>query len=198
MKKLILALALAATFTNCSITYTKKLELKQENKTTLASYLDERKVNYDIKDLATLDHINSWIHFNDNKLLMVPHAIFFNKYGARITENFNEQKCSAAINGIEDINNYAADTNDNLNKWLADYITFPFTEETIFTEEYDGYVLLLYGKFAGKSSNAATFNWYRSIREDKSIKLRPILLNIDLQDNWEMSAEQKKALGLEK
>ena len=198
MKKVFLFVVTSVIVSSCTVAYRRNvpLELGLENTTTLTRYLDENKVAYDVKDLATLDHINSWIYFNNNKMLSVPEAYFYNKDGFRITEDFKGDRCGAAISGIDKINSYKFDSNDSLNKWMADYLVFPFTQENVFDHAYDGYVVIFYGKvFSKYKTNPTSFNWYNRLKENKNIKT--ILLNIDLQDNWEITAEQKKALGLE-
>jgi len=177
----------------------QKLVYAYENPKSLLEFLDESKVNYDLKDLAVLDHPADWIDFYKKKKLSVPTAYFFNSEGVKIVEDFDATTCGQVINGlesIEKIKSYKKDVNDTINSWLSQ-IDFRFTKDEIFTDAYDMYVIIIYGKLIKtKTSNPTAFNWYNSLKKNNKIKIKTILLSIDIMDDWELSQEFKTEFGL--
>lgn len=59
----------------------QEINFSKENLASLSGYLKEQNVNFDIKDLATLKNINTFSFYNNNELLVVPEAYFFNREG---------------------------------------------------------------------------------------------------------------------
>lgn len=169
-----------------------------ENNTSLKSYLEENDVEINIKDLATLDYINSWVYFNNNELIQVPNAIFFNREGFRTKKDFIGEKCSTAIKDMENIDSYKVNKEESINDWVSKYMAFPFTTEPVFDGAYDAYVIIFYCKCLDsyKGVNTTAFNWYKSLKANPKVKVKVILLDLDIQDTWDVSEEQKKAIGL--
>jgi hypothetical protein len=194
MKKLILIMLMVGF--NCIAQKSKSVVYSYENTSTLLQFLNDSKVNYDVKDLAVLNHINNWIGYKNKNIIVIPNVFFFNKRGERITEDFNAMSCGQVIKDIDKISSLKTDPNDNISTWLEG-LSFPFTNEEVFPEPYDLYVVIFYAKMVKtKTSNPTAFNWYNSLKENKSLKIKPILLSLDIMDNWEMSDSQKKALNL--
>lgn len=177
----------------------EKFVYTYENPKVLQEFLDDNKVNYDVKDLAVLDHVADWLDFYKKKKLSVPTAYFFDSAGVRIVEDFDATICSEVINGLESIEkvkSYKKDPNENINSWLSQ-IDFRFTKDEIFTETYDIYVIVIYGKLIKtKTSNPTAFNWYNSLKKNSNLKIKTILLSIDIMDDWELPQDFKTEFGL--
>lgn len=180
----------------------RKLVYSYENTATLLQFLDENKVSYDLKDLATLNQLAYWVEYYNAEKLTVPSVYLFDSEGKRIIEDFDFAACGQTLNGLdslEKIKAYKKEPEVTLNTWLSE-LDFPFTEEKPFTEPYDLYIIIFYGKLIKtKTSNPTAFNWYNSIKANANtaVKIKPILVSIDLMDNWEIPAELKKHLGIE-
>lgn len=177
----------------------EKLVYGYENPKSLQEFLDENKVNYDVRDLAVLDHPADWLDFYKKKKLSVPTAYFFNSEGVRIVEEFDAASCSQVINGlesIEKIKSYKKDPNETINTWLSQ-VDFRFTKDEIFNEAYDIYVIVIFGKLIKtKTSNPTAFNWYNSLKKNNNLKIKTILLSIDIMDDWELPQDFKNEFGL--
>jgi hypothetical protein len=180
-----------------------KLVFAYENPAKLLQFLDKSQVNYDTKDLAVLYQAADWLDLYYKERLTVPSVYLFNAEGNRIINNNEADMCGGIINGIESlekIKTYKTDTNDTMNKWL-EKIDFRFTSEEnvqkFLKEPYDLYVIIFYGNLIKtKSSNPTAFNWYNSLKKNTSIKIKPILLSIDIMDDWRLSPEFKTEFGL--
>lgn len=199
MKKLFLILSLFISFLAIGQKNKPTAHFEWENNNTLKAFLETNNVEIDVKDLATLDYINSWVYFNNNDFIQVPNAVFFNREGQRIAKNFVGEKCSQAIKGLEKIDSYKVDKDENINDWVSKYMAFPFTTEPVFGKPYDAYVLIFYCKCLDEYDdvNATAFRWYKSLKENDKVKVKAILLNLDIQNTWKLSDEQKNAIGLE-
>ncbi|MDV6169985.1 hypothetical protein R1T16_16220 [Flavobacterium sp. DG1-102-2] len=200
MKKLLFTLVFIIPFTAGAQNKKKPAaHFEWENNTTLTKFLEENDVEINIKDLATLDYIGSWAYFNNNNFIQVPSAIFFNREGYRIAKDFVGEKCSQTIKDMDKIDTYKVNKDENINDWVSKYMAFPFTTEPVFGEPFDAYVIIFYCKCLNSYDdvNATSFRWYKSLKNNNKVKVKVILLNLDIQDTWELNDEQKKAIGLQ-
>lgn len=196
MRSFLITLALII-FTSCSAQRNKKITFTREDASSLLEYLNDNNVKYDKTDIATLNHINAFIEYNKTEKLVVPEAYFFNKDGNRVSENFQGEACGKVIKNIDKINTTATDKAETINDWLKNF-DFPISEgQNPFENTYDGYVIINWAKFVGKKSNSTAFNWYESLKENKDLKIKVILVSLDIQADWELNDKQKNALGLE-
>jgi len=46
------------------------------------------------------------------------------------------------------------------------------------------------------SNNETSFNWYKSLKSNKDLKIKVILINLDVQESWNLTEGQKKFLGV--
>lgn len=198
MKKLLFILSFFVSFLAIAQKHKPSGHYEWENNNTLKTFLETNDVEINVKDLATLDYFNSWAYFDNNGFIQVPNAVFFNREGYRIAKNFVGEKCSQAIKGMEKIDTYKVNKDENINEWVSKYMAFPFTKEPIFDEAYDAYVVIFYCKCLDSYDdvNATAFRWYKSLKENDKIKVKAILLNLDIQDTWQLTDEQKKIIGL--
>jgi len=199
MKKLFFALTFVLSISVFAQKKKPSAKFEWENNASLQTFLEEHDVEINVKDLATLDYINSWVYFNNNGYIQVPSAIFFNREGFRIAKDFVGEKCSQTIKGMEKIDSYKVKKDENINEWVSKYMVFPFTTEPVFGEPFDAYVILFYCKCLDSydDANAMAFRWYKSLKNNNKVKVKAILLNLDIQDTWDVGDEHKKILGLE-
>ncbi len=199
MKKLLFTLTFIISFSAFAQKKKPSQHIKIENNSTLQTFLEENDVPINVKDLATLDYLGSWIEFNNNDFLHVPSAYFFNREGYRTAKKFVGERCSQTIKGIEKIDSYKVDKDENINDWVSKYMAFPFTSEPVFGEPYDAYVIIFYCKCLDEFDdvNATAFRWYKSLINNDKVKVKAILLNLDIQESWNITDEQKKAIRIE-
>jgi hypothetical protein len=154
-------------------------------------------VDFDEKDLAVLNNVNAFAVFNDKERISVPEAYFFNKEGKRVKDNFRGTSCGQVISNPEKISKAPASGDEHLNEWLKYISLYKAGGENVISGAYDAYVIIPWAIFltsVSKDINQTSFNWYRSLKDYKNIKV--ILLNLDVQQGWELSNEQKSAFGI--
>lgn len=201
MKKIAVTLVVLLTM-SCTITRNASIEFKEENKASLISFLDAKEAVYEQEDVAVLKDFRTFIAYNDSEKLVAPEAYFFNKDGYRVINNFKGTRCGLVINNIREVNNAPLDeSKDHINNWLKNF-TFlsDSSHHTNPEDDYDVYVIISWAKFADPIAkgniNDTTLSWYKSLKENPDLKIKTILLNIDVQESWALSDEYKEAIGM--
>src|SRR5690606_23405102 len=181
---------------SCTITKNKEIKFVKHTNESLIIFLKSKNVDFDIKDIAYLKEFESFVEFNNSDKLVVPEAYFFNKDGYKISQKFSEEQCGNVIKNINTINSYSYDENDNISNWL-DKISFIDTVKPldILNKNYDVYIIINWALFAEKTSDQS-FEWYKSVKENKEFDIKVILLNLDIKDEWKMTDYHNKVLGL--
>lgn len=203
MKKIAAALFVFLT-TSCTITRNVSLDFKEENKGSLISFLDAKEADHEEEDVAILKDFRTFIAYNDNKKLVAPEAYFFNKDGYRVVNNFKGTSCGLVINNIQEVNNAPVEeSKEHISNWLKDFAFLSDSSHHTNTEDdYDVYVVISWAKFADHiakgSINETTLSWYKSLKENTDLKIKTILLNLDVQESWALSDEHKEAIGMKK
>lgn len=177
-----------------STSYSQETQFARENQKSLESYLVENNVSYKIDDIAVLKDINSFSYYNHYDKLVVPEVYYFNRDGYRIKSNVNLDACGQELSNIDKINKRSFDKKDNLRAWM-EHFKFIDSNEDIFSSSYDAFIVINWAKFLPKM-NEVSFNWYNSTKKLNNPKIRVILLNLDIQDSWELNQAQKDALRL--
>ena len=65
----------------------------------------------------------------------------------------------------------------------------------ISSDDYDIYVLINWAIFLD-SNNETSFNWYTSLKNNKELKIKVLLINLDVQETWQLTDKQKEFLGV--
>jgi len=139
--------------------------------------------------------------FFNNGYLEVPGAHFFNRDGYRVDNNFKATNCGQVIKNADKINTATiSDKKELLNTFAEDLEFMAIPNESLF--RYDAYVIITWGIFADKESHASNetaFKWYKSLKENyPDMKIKVMLLNIDLQEKWHLTKEEEEILGIAK
>lgn len=179
-------------FISCSAQKNISISFTIENKETLNNYLIDNEVKLEENDLYTIKDFNSFVYLNNNDKLQVPEILFFNSNGYLVKNRFNDNECSQVINEIEKINSLKFNKNVTINDWLK-YIS-PLHQDL--TEKNNIYVIINWAKFVDKF-NEQSFEWYNQLKNSNSnLKINCILLNLDIQEKWNLTEQQKKALNI--
>ncbi len=166
----------------------------------MLAFLDRNNVDYKKEDLATLNSAYAYGLFSNNGYLKVPEAHFFNSDGYRVHNNFKGTNCGQVINNADKINTAPTDKKELINDFAEnfDFMAVPNEAQT----KYDAYVVISWGIFADKDvhqANETAFKWYKSLKKNyPDMKIKVILLNIDLQEKWQLTKEQEEILGVAK
>ena len=201
MKNILFTLLISlSALTSCTITKKVSINFEKETDTTLLQSLEKNNVIYNKGDLATLKNIVVLSQYSQQGKLSIPEAYFFNKEGYRVHDNFKGTRCGQVITNIEKVNDAPVENKEHISDWIKDYNFM--ADPAIEGLEYDAYVILTWGNFIDKDAHAANetaFKWYKSLKEDKkNLKIKTILLNLDVQDTWGITKEQEDALGMGK
>ncbi len=170
-----------------------KIDFKIENLNSITKYLDEKKVEYTLDDIAILRDIKVFGDYGKTERLVVPEAYFFNKDGFLLKNNNKGVGCGASIKNLSKILKSKYDVNETISTRLKDYKILGNND--VLTEQYDIYILINWAIFLD-SNNETSFNWYKSLKSNKDLKIKVILINLDVQESWNLTEGQKKFLGV--
>ena len=170
-----------------------KIDFKIENQNSITKYLDEKKVQYTLDDIAILRDIKVFGDYGKTERLVVPEAYFFNKDGFLLKNNNKGVGCGASIKNLSKILKSKYDVNETISTRLKDYKILGNND--VLTEQYDIYILINWAIFLD-SNNETSFNWYKSLKSNKDLKIKVILINLDVQESWNLTEGQKKFLGV--
>jgi len=203
MKKIIFYLFSFSFLLSCkSITFTKKVEIKAENQNSLESYLNGFGVGtehlYVMKDLACFKEFTKKMGLRD--------IFFFNSDGY-LVEKRSDKECQISINEIEQVNSFEIkkieksyelpdENNVKIDYWLKRIKPMKQNPNEIEVKK-DYTVIVSWAKFIGRY-NKKSFEWYNELKNSPSYsKINVIFLNLDIQEDWELTQEDKDALGME-
>ena len=170
-----------------------KIDFKIENQNSITKYLDDKKVEYTLDDIAILRDIKVFGDYGKTERLVVPEAYFFNKDGFLLKNNNKGVGCGASIKNLSKILKSKYDINETISTRLKDYKILGNND--VLTEQYDIYILINWAIFLD-SNNETSFNWYKSLKSNKDLKIKVILINLDVQESWNLTEGQKKFLGV--
>ena len=170
-----------------------KIDFKIENQNSITKYLDDKKVEYTLDDIAILRDIKVFGDYEKTERLVVPEAYFFNKDGFLLKNNNKGVGCGASIKNLSKILKSKYDVNETISTRLKDYKILGNND--VLTEQYDIYILINWAIFLD-SNNETSFNWYKSLKSNKDLKIKVILINLDVQESWNLTEGQKKFLGV--
>ena len=122
-----------------------KIDFKIENQNSITKYLDEKKVEYTLDDIAILRDIKVFGDYGKTERLVVPEAYFFNKDGFLLKNNNKGVGCGASIKNLSKILKSKYDVNETISTRLKDYKILGNND--VLTEQYDIYILINWAIF---------------------------------------------------
>jgi hypothetical protein len=173
----------------------KKVEVnfQIENDSSIVKYLVEKKVDFINNQIATLKTFNGFVRFNNEGKLVIPEAYFYNSKGELINNKGKGVNCGSEIKELEKISKMKSYPNNTFNDFLKD-VDIIENEKNV-ENSFDLYIVITWGKFLNSESETS-LNWFSNIRKVKEMKIKILLLNLDLQEKWNLTDDQKKALGI--
>ncbi len=185
------------TFTSLLASAQKKrdIEFKIEDDASLIQYLNERKIDYSIDQLATLLNTKAFNTYAQAGRLKVPDAYFFNSKGERIVKTAKGTSCGVEIKKLAKIAKSKSDATDLLLDFLKNVSVLDHSDFS--SGDADVYVIITWGKVLAEDSETS-LSWFSHLKkiEDDGVKVKVLLLNIDVQRKWNLSDAQKKHLGI--
>ena len=187
-------LLILISFSISSFSQTKvEINFHIENDSSIVKYLKEKKIDFSNNEIATLKSFKTFAEYSRDGKLIIPEAFFYNSKGEQINNKGRGVNCSSEIKKLEKISKMKSNPNNTLNDFLTDINIIE--NEKIIEDNIDLYIIITWGKFLNTESETS-FNWFSKIRKIKDMKIKLLLLNLDIQENWNMTEVQKKTLGL--
>jgi hypothetical protein len=180
-------------FSSLAVCQNVEITFKSVNQDSIFNYLAKNNISYNLDDLAILKNIKVLSNYSESERLVVPEAYFFNKDGFLIKNKNKGVSCGATIKDLSKIMKSKIDSSQVLFKWF-DELTF-LGNQTFLSEKYDLYILINWALFLD-SYNETSFNWYHSLKEKKDVKIKVLLVNLDVQESWNLTEAQKQYLGI--
>ena len=200
MRKLILLFAVSATLLGCKFALKTFKGIKNPK---IESYASTKKYLFkngmDTTRVLYFKNLNTFAFASKKKLLQVPNALFFDKSGSFVDYRKNAKDCNAKVGTfIDDLNffreakRYSTKTIRDLEKLVQS------SNKNQVLEKTDVTVFITWSKYAGSLNREKAFDWVKLLEQAKrrGINVNYYLLNCDLQESWNLTAEQKKDLGL--
>lgn len=152
---------------------------------------NKQKADFEQNDLAYIKDLKSFIDFNKSTL-SVPDYFIYNKDGYLINSDLDKEECGSLIRTFDE-NLFNVDKNDTLKSFL-DKIDFLDKNQEL--ANYDFVVFITWADFAHRLSNQESFDNYTYIKKNYDDKVKVFLLNLDINESWNLTQQQKEILGL--
>jgi hypothetical protein len=173
----------------------KKIEInfKLENDSTIIQYLKENKIDFSNNQIATLKGIGTFGEYGRAKKLTVPEAYFFNSKGELIKNKGKGIYCGAELKKLEKVSKMKSDPNQTLESFLNDITILDGTK--LSEDNIDIYIIITWAKFLSSESETS-LNWFSMLKKNQNLKIKVLLLNLDVQESWKLTEGQKEYLGI--
>lgn len=196
-----ISLVMVILFSGCKASLKREYGIKEpklENKTTINEFLISKKI--DNSNIYIFKNLMAYAQASNKKILNIPDAIFFNKYGHFVSYKKTAKDCNAKIDDfLTDLEGFSKLPSDPTQKMdeLLTLVTNGMNSNPVKNEIT---VFITWAVFAGKLNDEKAFNWLKLLEEAKSkgIKVSYYLLNCDIQESWNLSEEELKSLGIVK
>lgn len=170
-----------------------EINFQTENDSTLIQYLKENKIDFSNNQIATLAGIGTFAEYSRDGKLVVPEAYFYNSKGQLIKNRGKGTYCGVEIKKIEKISKMKSDPNQTLQNFLS---SINIIEESEFIEDnVDVYIIITWAKFLSTESQTS-LSWFSSLKKQNVLNIKFLLLNLDIQESWKLTNDQKKYLGI--
>lgn len=201
MKKKIIAVAFCSLFFSCKSTLKTIKGIKDpkiETYSATQKYL--YKKDMDTARVVYFKDFNSFAQASKKRLLQVPNALFFDKDGNFVDYRKSATDCNAKVDDfIQDLNTFNEAKKDTT-KTIADLKQLVVGANKNLLSEKPGEitVFITWAKFAGTLNKEKAFDWVKLLEaaKQKGISVNYYLLNCDFQENWNLTKEEKEALGV--
>ena len=101
--------------------------------------------------------------------------------------------CGAELKKLEKVSKMKSDPSQTLENFLKE---ITILDGSIITDEnVDLYIFITWGKFLSAESETS-LNWFSNLTDQENLKIKVLLLNLDIQENWNLTENQKEYLGI--
>lgn len=201
MKKKIITVVFCSLFFSCKSTLKTIKGIKDpkiETYSATQKYL--YKKDMDTARVVYFKDFNSFAQASKKRLLQVPNALFFDKDGNFVDYRKSATDCNAKVDDfIQDLNTFNEAKKDTT-KTIADLKQLVVAANKNLLSEKPGEitVFITWARFAGTLNKEKAFDWVKLLEaaKQKGISVNYYLLNCDFQENWNLTKQEKEALGV--
>ncbi|CAM3673435.1 hypothetical protein FSS13T_26410 [Flavobacterium saliperosum S13] len=201
MKKLLITIFSALLFVSCKTVLLKVKGVKDpkiENYSSAKKYL--HKNDMDTTRVVYFKDFYSLAQASKKKYLQIPDTYFFDRNGNFVDYRKSATDCNAKVDGfIQDLNAFSEAKKDST-KNLTELKSFLVGSDKKLLSEKPGEitVFITWARYAGALNKEKAFDWVKLLEQakQKGISVNYYLLNCDFQESWNLTKEQKEALGV--
>lgn len=201
MKKNIVVIAVCCLFFSCKTVLLKVKGVKDpkiETYTSTQKYLYKNDI--DTNHVVYFKNINSFLFASKKKYVQIPNAYFFDRNENFVDYRKSTTDCNAKIDGfIQDLNAFNQAKKDST-RTISELKGFLVgsNRNLLNEKKADITVFITWAKFVGALNKEKAFDWVKLLEEakQKGISVNYYLLNCDFQESWNMTQEEKEALGV--
>lgn len=201
MKKNIVAIAVCCLLFSCKTVLLKVKGVKDPKIETYSSakkYL--HKNDMDTTRVVYFKDFYSFAQASKKEYLQIPDTYFFDRNGNFVDYRKSATDCNAKVSGfIEDLvafNEAKKDTTKTITV-LKNFLKS--SNPNLLSEKpAEITVFITWTKWAGALNKEKAFDWVKLLEQakQKGISVNYYLLNCDFQESWNLTKEQKEALGV--
>lgn len=158
------------------------------------------KNNIDTTRLVYFKDLNSFGRASKKKLLQIPNAYFFDKNGNFVDYRKSATDCNAKVDDfIQDLNTFDEAKKDST-KTLTELKRFlaSSNKNSLYEKPGEITVFITWARYVGALNREKAFDWVKLLEEakQKGVSVKYYLLNCDFQEKWNLTKEEKEALGV--
>lgn len=171
---------------------------KLETYATTKKYLSKNEM--DTSRVVYFKDVHSFAIASKKKYLQIPDAFFFDREGNFVDYRKSATDCNAKVGGfIEDLNGFNTAKKDPTKSLaeLKSFLTGP-NKNLLSEKPAEITAFITWARWTGSLNKEKAFDWVKLLEQakQKGINVNYYLLNCDFQENWNLTNEEKKDLGL--
>lgn len=166
-----------------------------QDKNSIPVFLEKNDFSVDNKDLYVFKNLESFLEYNKNGYLIGPIIFVFNSKG-EFLETIDPETAEKKLTNFKRIKNKSKKNINKIDFWKNKLLSLEtsLTFEKVSTYEY--YFIINWGIFFNeKNKFEELFDWYNILkRQRQNYNIKIILLNMDLQNRWNLKDEVKMSI----
>lgn len=194
-KKIIFILLLQFMF-QIVIAQNNKAFFEFQNYESIANYLKQIEYKVSDEDVFIFKSFDNFVEYNKDGYLKGPIIYAFNSDGFYL-EDITPDEIEEKISNFKKIEKKAKKNAVSIDKWISGIVNFNSHESIVREAKIDYYFVLNWAIFFNKPDSInELFKWYDALRRQKNDgqNIQIILLDMDLQDSWNLSSEKKSSI----
>lgn len=163
-----------------------------QNSENVIDYLSALEVEYSGDDIFIFESFDDFVEFNAAGFLKGPLIHVFNSDGIYL-EDISPDEVVTKLSSFKKIKKKPNSQAIHISTWSDGLVNIKDLRPLRIASNVDYYFVLNWALFINRDSNKELFKWYKVLKRQmlggQSIQL--ILLDMDLQEGWNLSAEKK-------